>query len=402
MKKIVKILKWILCGIASIFVVAILAILITSFSPIYDFSEPQPFSGTDIYNPYKSVDGNTPWLRANFHTHTKVEGILNECDYWPAEVIAEFKKYGYDIVTFSNHNEITTICREEECGVRAYEHGYNILKSHNLIFGAEDELSYDMLLPIFTSQRQFMLDLLSRDADIVQMNHPLRTIATSDRDMRLLSGYHLVELDSGRSTENSYWDEALTAGHYVLGTANDDMHYPDRSGRIAVRCNFLSMSAMDYESLTTALRTGSFYAMRVPDYGKGDWSEKIARNANLPRVSDIGLRDTEIYITLSEVADSIKFTGAKHRTLHLATESSEAAMTLPDNEPYARITAYFPSGEVIYTNPFARYDASKAAMPGSKAEHSVNIMLTLLFNLTITLLIVGVVIAYRKLIKLLR
>jgi hypothetical protein len=402
MKKIVKILKWILCGIASIFVVAILAILITSFSPIYDFSEPQPFSGTDIYNPYKSVDGNTPWLRANFHTHTKVEGILNECDYWPAEVIAEFKKYGYDIVTFSNHNEITTICREEECGVRAYEHGYNILKSHNLIFGAEDELSYDMLLPIFTSQRQFMLDLLSRDADIVQMNHPLRTIATSDRDMRLLSGYHLVELDSGRSTENSYWDEALTAGHYVLGTANDDMHYPDRSGRIAVRCNFLSMSAMDYESLTTALRTGSFYAMRVPDYGKGDWSEKIARNANLPRVSDIGLRDTEIYITLSEVADSIKFTGAKHRTLHLATESSEAAMTLPDNEPYARITAYFPSGEVIYTNPFARYDASKAAMPGGNAEHSVNIMLTLLFNLTIILLIVGVVIAYRKLIKLLR
>ncbi|MBO5832725.1 MAG: hypothetical protein J6Q95_05475 [Alistipes sp.] len=402
MKKIVKILKWILCGIASIFVVAILAILITSFSPIYDFSEPQPFSGTDIYNPYKSVDGNTPWLRANFHTHTKVEGILNECDYWPAEVIAEFKKYGYDIVTFSNHNEITTICREEECGVRAYEHGYNILKSHNLIFGAEDELSYDMMLPIFTSQRQFMLDLLSRDADIVQMNHPLRTIATSDRDMRLLSGYHLVELDSGRSTENSYWDEALTAGHYVLGTANDDMHYPDRSGRIAVRCNFLSMSAMDYESLTTALRTGSFYAMRVPDYGKGDWSEKIARNANLPRVSDIGLRDTEIYITLSEVADSIKFTGTKHRTLHLATESSEAAMTLPDNEPYARITAYFPSGEVIYTNPFARYDASKAAMPGGNAEHSVNIMLTLLFNLTITLLIVGVVIAYRKLIKLLR
>ena len=402
MKKIVKILKWILCGIASIFVVAILAILITSFSPIYDFSEPQPFSGTDIYNPYKSVDGNTPWLRANFHTHTKVEGILNECDYWPAEVIAEFKKYGYDIVTFSNHNEITTICREEECGVRAYEHGYNILKSHNLIFGAEDELSYDMLLPIFTSQRQFMLDLLSRDADIVQMNHPLRTIATSDRDMRLLSGYHLVELDSGRSTENSYWDEALTAGHYVLGTANDDMHYPDRSGRIAVRCNFLSMSAMDYESLTTALRTGSFYAMRVPDYGKGDWSEKIARNANLPRMSDIGLRDTEIYITLSEVADSIKFTGAKHRTLHLATESSEAAMTLPDNEPYARITAYFPSGEVIYTNPFARYDASKAAMPGGNAEHSVNIMLTLLFNLTIILLIVGVVIAYRKLIKLLR
>ena len=51
-----------------------------------------------------------------------------------------------------------------------------------------------------------------------------------------------MELDSGKSTENEYWDWALSAGHYSFGLANDDLHYPDKSSRIAVRCNFLMLS----------------------------------------------------------------------------------------------------------------------------------------------------------------
>lgn len=399
MKLIRKIAGWLLRGVVTIFVVAILAILATSLSPIYRFSEAQPFEGEDIYNPYSDYDTTQMWRRANMHTHTRVEGIFNECRHTPEEVIAEFKRYGYDIVTFSNHNEITTIGAAEECGVRAYEHGYNILKSHTLVYGSEKVLRYDMLMPILVSQRQFMLNLLSRDADIVQMNHPLRTTATTDNHMRKLSGYQLVELDSGRSTENEYWDVALSAGHYVLGVANDDMHYPDRSNRIAVRCNFLAMDALERDVLYEALRSGCFYAMRVPDYGRGDWAQKEERNAKLPYVKNIGLRDSDIYITLSERADSIKFTGAHHRTLYCATQSAEATMTLPSDEPYARITAYFPSGEVIYSQPFARYDSSAMSMPGSAAEHSLNIPITLLFNLLVLTLIVAVVVAYIKFLR---
>ena len=91
MKHIAKIIKWTLRGVASIIVVAILAVLISSFSPIYNFAEPRSFEGGDIYNPYHSLDSTQVWRRANFHTHTKVDGILNECDYTPEEVINEFK-----------------------------------------------------------------------------------------------------------------------------------------------------------------------------------------------------------------------------------------------------------------------------------------------------------------------
>jgi hypothetical protein len=62
-------------------------------------------------------------------------------------------------------------------------------------------------------------------------------------------------------------------------------------------------------------------------------------------------------------------------------------MTSRDN--YARITAYFPEGEVIYTNPFARYDASASPSPYNDSPQQINILLSILFNLVIVLLCIG-------------
>ena len=54
-------------------------------------------------------------------------------------------------------------------------------------------------------------------------------------------------------------------------------------------------------------------------------------------------------------------------------------------DSYARFTVYFPEGEVIYSNAFARYDASKADSPFDSApEKEINIILTILFNLLAT------------------
>ncbi len=48
----------------------VLAVLGTGFSPVYDFRDPHPFSGPDIFNPYRGLDTANCWKRANFHTHT--------------------------------------------------------------------------------------------------------------------------------------------------------------------------------------------------------------------------------------------------------------------------------------------------------------------------------------------
>ena len=94
-------------ALAAVLLLLLFLIIVTGVSPIYDFAPCRPFEGPDIFNPYRNIDTAHCWKRANFHTHTRVEGMFNECEMWPGEVYREYMKYGYDIVTFSNHNEIT-------------------------------------------------------------------------------------------------------------------------------------------------------------------------------------------------------------------------------------------------------------------------------------------------------
>lgn len=381
-----------------VFFIALFAIVATSVSPVYNFSEARPFSGPDIFNPYASLEGvdSIPWKRANFHTHTRVKGIFNECEYWPDQTDSAYRKFGYDIVTFSNHNELTVHPYDTALQVNVYEHGINIFKYHKLVFGCESVNRFDNLLPLFVFQKQFQLDLLAKESDFIQMNHPLRTGGTSEYQMRRLEGYRLMELDSGKSKENEYWDWALSAGRYSFGLANDDLHYPDRSGKMAVRCNFLYCPSARYDDIKKTLLSGGYYAMRVPDYGHGDWEVKYAKNRNLPSVNKIGLDSTTVFISLSQKADSIKFIGQNHTTLALAKDAYEAEYDMKQEDSYVRITAYFPEGEVIYSNPFARYDASVSDSPYREPSNTVNIPLTVLFNLVVLALCAGVIVLFYK------
>jgi hypothetical protein len=59
-------------------------------------------------------------------------------------------------------------------------------------------------------------------------------------------------------------------------------------------------------------------------------------------------------------------------------------------DPYARIMAYYADGVVIYSNVFARYDSAREETPYRGDVHSVNIPLTILFNLAVALCLIGV------------
>jgi hypothetical protein len=375
--------------VVAIALLIVAAIVVTSTSPIYNFKEARPFSGPNIYNPYQDFDALNGWKRANFHTHTRIEGFNNECDHSPAEVLAIYESLGYDIVTFSNHNEQTAHPKGEAFRSNGYEHGYNLFKYHKLAYGAKDVWCFDHILPIFASQKQFQLSQLSDDADIVQLNHPLRTPTLSKSQLEKLSGYKLIELDSGKSTENEYWDWALSAGQYSFGVANDDLHYPDQSDKIARRCNFLCTPTTKYEDVLATLKKGCFYSMRLPDYGNGDWVIKREKNRAVPHIKDISLNEGVISIRFSEPASLIKITGQNHATLATAEACDSVAYEIKDTDPYVRATAYFPNGEVIYTNPFARYDASHQASPFDEELPQVNILLTILFNLLLLALCAG-------------
>ena len=385
----------------SVVVLLFLAVLATSVSPIYDFREPHPFSGPDIFNPYRNLDTANCWKRASLHTHTRVKGPFppNESEAWPQEVYDAYRKLDYDIVTFSNHNEITVHPFDSTLQVNVYEQGYSPYKFHKLVFGSSRVKHFDPLVPFLASQKQFELDRLADGADIVQINHPYRTWGMSRGHMEKLSGYGLIELDTHISTENEYWDWALGAGHYSFGVANDDLHHPQDHRRIGIRCTFLCTPSGRYEDLLQTLRDGSFYAMRVPDYGDGDWEVKYAKNRELPFIEDIGLRKDTVYMKLSSSADSIRVNGQDHRTLALVEKCDSIAYVFAPEDHFARLTAFFPDGAVIYTNPFARYDSALAESPADDTPQRVSIVWTILYNFLLLLLFVETLRLWLKLLK---
>ena len=369
--------------IVSLILAVILVVVVTSVSLVYNFAEPQPFSGEDIFNPYINFDKNIGWSRANFHTHTRVDGLLNECEQTPEQTIKAYKPYGYDIITLSNHNKIT---QHPTADTKVYEHGYNLAKFHKLVFGAEKVWGFDNLLPIFPFQKQMQIDALAAQSDIVVLNHPLRTHTMTKNLLSKIGGYDIIELDSGKSTENEYWDVALSAGHYSFGITNDDLHHPERSHAIAVRSNMLCTPSNSHDDICNTLKSGCFYAMRTPDYGSGNWEVKAKENHNIPYIYNIGITDCgEIYLTLSEAADSIKVTGQNHTTLAKIENADSLGYAMQATDSYGRFTAYFAGGEVIYTNPFTRYDAEISESPFS-TTHSVNITLTILYNAAVVAL----------------
>lgn len=381
--------------LASLFLVLFLAVFATSISPIYKFSEPAPFSGPDIFNPYRHYVDSIGWKRANFHTHTKVDGLLNECDYWPEEVLEDLEKFGYDIVTFSNHNRLTEHPRSEDLQVNVYEHGYNFFKYHKLVFGSQRVNRYDIMVPWMPSQMQFEMDYLGKKSDIIQFNHPFRTGGMSEKKMDRIEGYDIVELDSGVTTEQDYWDWALSAGHYSFALANDDLHHPDVTDCIARRCNWLNCPSGSYEDIKACLLDGCYWSMRIPDFGEGDWTLKYEENSHLPSVSGIGLDSTSVYISLTDKASRIVVTGQDHKTLYEASDTCAVSYTMAPEDAYARFTAYFPNGVVIYSNAFARYDSAEADSPFREPLHKVDWPLTILYNLAVVALIAAVIVLFR-------
>lgn len=395
MKKIIEITTK---SLTAFLLVVAAAFIASNISPIFSFEPPEPFSGPDIFNPYSGMDWDTGWKRANFHTHTRVNGIFNECEEWPDTVWNDYMKLGYDILSFSNHNELTEHPFDPALQIDVYEHGYNVFQYHKLVFGPKDGVNlFDNLTPFLTSQRQWQLDLLGRDADFIILNHPDRTRVTRSRMMELLTGYRIMEGDSGVSTDFIHWDEALSAGHYSFGITNDDCHDSRNSSRIAVRCSFLNSPSATYGDIRETLLSGRYYSMRVPDYGNGDWEEKYRRNRSLPAVTGIGARQDTVFIRISAPASSIQAIGQGHTILGHSEDSDVLEYVMKPEDSYVRFTAFFDDGAVIYSNAFARYDKAETDSPYRENPHPVNIPLTILFNLFIFLLTAGCIIAIARL-----
>src|SRR5262249_15512465 len=129
-----------------------------AWGPIYEFPEPVPFSGAALYNPYKSAHDR--WQRANFHAHGRAWVGLTNGAQSDAEVAHRYRDMGYDVPGVSDYQRIAA--RHGISTLPLYEHGFNVIKQHQLAIGARDVEWFDFPLWQSRSHQQYVIDRVKR------------------------------------------------------------------------------------------------------------------------------------------------------------------------------------------------------------------------------------------------
>jgi hypothetical protein len=216
------------------------------------------------------------WYKGNLHTHT----INSDGDSPPYEVMAWYKRNGYQFLAITDHNTYTDPA--------AFDTNPN---DNFLLIGAEEvtnektvhvnAIGISKVIPAqrgstVTELLQGSIDAIRAQGAIPLINHPNFRWAFTTKEMLPLKGVGLLEIASGLLASNhagdghtpateEMWDQLLSSGMRVFGVSVDDAHNfrqeftidrpsPGR-GWVVVRA-----PALTRENILAALNNGDFYA----------------------------------------------------------------------------------------------------------------------------------------------
>ena len=114
MKKLLRIFLFII--VLPVAAVVIVQVAFYLSAPIYDFSEPQEFTGSKLYNPYKNMD-NEFWRKYNFQVQSKAWGGVTDGRKNTNELIdSVYRELGFDYVATSDYMKINDHGQIEPAG----------------------------------------------------------------------------------------------------------------------------------------------------------------------------------------------------------------------------------------------------------------------------------------------
>jgi hypothetical protein len=338
-------LRW--CArIARLGLLALLAVVLVhvAWPPFYRFAPASPFSGAELYDPYGGFfsDG----LRANLHAHSRAWGPFTAGSNPLHEVRSTYERLGYDVLAVTDYQHISRagVGADGTLHIPAYEHGFSLGQVHQTVLGPRSVLWFDFpLLPQGVRQKQYVIDLLRRDGSIVILNHPLKALGYSARDLAQLSGYTALEICSkygGAAADR--WDAALSAGRAVWGVSGDDGHNLARDSHTEIGWLVVHTRRRTREGIMDALRAGHFYSVCTRD--------KTPHNA----LRSAGLEDGDLKVVLAKPADRIRFVSQGGGVRVEYRDVSEATYRIRDEDPYVRVEA-FNGRAALYLNPIFRH-----------------------------------------------
>lgn len=311
------------------------------WSPVYRFPEPRAFHGPRFYNPYADMQGH--WRRANLHAHGRAWGGLTNGEQTSEEVVASYKRLGYDVAGISNYHSIAA--HQGVDTLAMYEHGYNLTKRHQLAIGAHHVVWFDFPFWQGLSQQQFILDRVARSGALVALPHPDTREAYDATNLAFLTGYHFIEVVNGPFESTVPWDAALSSGHPVWALGNDDTHDITDPRRTAAAWTMIDAASSSAPDLVSALRAGRAYAVER----RGERPGQMDASVSSVTVDAGGT----VSVSVTGAPAVIEFFGqdGAFRSTHLGGHSAQYTFTQADT--YLRTVIRTPQ-TIIFLNPIFR------------------------------------------------
>ena len=323
--------------------------------PHYSFTDPRPFHGEKIVNPYADANFNDV-STANFHAHTKSWGGLTNGKGSSSDVWQRYDSLGHTFHALSQYHKIDTFNKGKQNYVPVYEHGYNLKKTHQLVIGAKRVVWKDYIFPQTLHNKQFILHEMAKDTNnLVVLNHPAVRSGYDVNDLKLLHYYDHIELLNPSAQSFAHWDTALTAGKKIFVVGNDDNHNIFNDNAIGRFTTLIFGAASDSKKMIDRMKKGQSVAVWLPQIHNETLESKRSKLLNLRSlISGISLIDSMLAINLSKPVAEIRVIG-HHGKLKLK-QGNISSLTFPfsQNDAYLRVELYLEDGTKLYLNPIFR------------------------------------------------
>ena len=326
--------------------------------PVYDYPPEAAFSGSQLLNPYESV--SDPWQRANLHAHGRPWGSLTNGRQSDADIVRAYQSFGYSVAGVSNYQHIAAAHGVPTIPI--YEHGYNVVKRHQLAIGARSVTWFDFPLWQTLSNQQYVINRVAATADLVALAHPYSRDAYALEDLRQLTGYHLIEVVNGPFLFEDSWDAALSAGRIVWAVGDDDTHDLTDERRTAVAWTMINAPSADTKDVVEALRAGRAYAVSRTNE---------SASAIETRLGEVTVREGTLTVSCEGDPSMFIFVGQNGVVKKTVKNAMSASYTFSHDDSYIRTVIRSPR-TAMFLNPVLRHDGSGPAplaaqvdMPGT-------------------------------------
>ena len=363
------------------------------FCPQFEFKTSSKFSGSNWFNPYAGTSSSN-WVKCNFHAHTAAwSGVT--CGKGSArDVESKYRELNYGVHCVSDYQNINKELSLDSNYVPVYEHGYNLLKTHQLVIGAATVSWADFILPQTLSNKQWVLNHLSQSSnEVVALSHPEVRNAYSPADMQFLKGFQCIEVLNPSANSFSVWDAALSSGKPLFIMGDDDVHNVLDGWDTGRFCTCLNLATISKQSVIEALKSGRGYGMEIGFLKDEDTCKRRKRiRETIPYLKSCELQHENLMVEFSKPALQIEFIGQDGRIIETKNNyGCKANYFIHPNDRYVRIAAIFNDSAKIYLNPVFRYSSQPFQSPGGFMINKSKTLLLRSLGIVLMMTWVGIV-----------